>query len=64
MKQKESEGLIIGKNALREAFAAGKSLQKVFLQDSLENESLTELLKLCRKIRYPSYRYPNPNSIG
>ncbi|MBK7341565.1 MAG: 23S rRNA (guanosine(2251)-2'-O)-methyltransferase RlmB [Saprospiraceae bacterium] len=58
MKQKESEGLIIGKNALREAFAAGKSLQKVFLQDSLENESLTELLKLCRKNKVPVLQVP------
>jgi 23S rRNA (guanosine2251-2'-O)-methyltransferase len=40
---------IIGKNALREGIAAGVKIQKVFLQDSLERETFTELIKLCRK---------------
>ncbi len=39
---------LIGKNALKEGIAAGKRIQKVYLSDTLDNETLKELLKLIR----------------
>jgi 23S rRNA (guanosine2251-2'-O)-methyltransferase len=49
---------IIGKNALKEAIATETPLQKVFLQENLEKETLYELLKLCRKHKISVVQVP------
>ncbi|MDQ3141805.1 MAG: 23S rRNA (guanosine(2251)-2'-O)-methyltransferase RlmB [Bacteroidota bacterium] len=49
---------IIGKNALKEALNSEASLQKVFLQDSLEKEILYDLLKQSRKKKIPVLQVP------
>jgi 23S rRNA (guanosine2251-2'-O)-methyltransferase len=46
---KQNFDWLIGKNALHEAFAAGKILQKVYLGDYLDNQVLKELIKLSRQ---------------
>lgn len=46
---KQNFDWLIGKNALQEAFAAGKILQKVYLGDYLDNQMLKELIKLSRQ---------------
>lgn len=48
----------MGKNALREAIAADTPIQKVFLQDNLEKDTLYELLKLCRKSKIAVVQVP------
>ncbi|MCC6816356.1 MAG: 23S rRNA (guanosine(2251)-2'-O)-methyltransferase RlmB [Saprospiraceae bacterium] len=40
---------IPGKNALKEALAAGTLIQKVYLSETLERETLKELTDLCKK---------------
>ncbi|HRI01200.1 MAG TPA: 23S rRNA (guanosine(2251)-2'-O)-methyltransferase RlmB [Saprospiraceae bacterium] len=55
---KEKNQWISGKNALKEAIATGQLLQKVFLNENLEKETLYELLKLCRKQHIPVVQVP------
>ncbi|NOT36835.1 MAG: 23S rRNA (guanosine(2251)-2'-O)-methyltransferase RlmB [Saprospiraceae bacterium] len=40
---------IAGKNALREAIAAGTIIQKVYLSETLEKDTLNELFELCKR---------------
>ncbi len=47
----EKSEWIIGKNALKEAIAAGTQIQKVYLNENLEKETLHELIKLCRNFK-------------
>ncbi|MEP7197170.1 MAG: 23S rRNA (guanosine(2251)-2'-O)-methyltransferase RlmB [Saprospiraceae bacterium] len=44
----EKSEWILGKNALKEAIAAGTLIQKVYLSETLEKETLHELIKACR----------------
>ncbi|MBK9271193.1 MAG: 23S rRNA (guanosine(2251)-2'-O)-methyltransferase RlmB [Saprospiraceae bacterium] len=57
MKKANSEWLI-GKNALHEALAAGKELQKVYLGEYLESDTLRELIKQIRKHKIPVLTVP------
>ncbi len=45
----EKSDWLIGKNALKEAIAAGTVIQKVYLNETLEKETLQELIKLCKQ---------------
>ncbi len=49
---------LLGKNALKEAILSETSIQKVFLQDTLEKDTLYELLKLCRKYKISVVQVP------
>ncbi|HMW38811.1 MAG: 23S rRNA (guanosine(2251)-2'-O)-methyltransferase RlmB [Saprospiraceae bacterium] len=56
--EKENSDWIIGKNALREAIAAEKKIQKVYLSETLEKETLISLRNLCREADIPVLSVP------
>ncbi len=54
----DKKDLILGKNALKEAIAAGTDIQKIFLSETLEREDLGLLLKLARSHKIPVVEVP------
>lgn len=64
----EKSDWIAGKNALREAIAAGTIIQKVYLSETLEKEALLELSELCKKnglsvLTVPKYKLDKLSGI-
>ncbi len=49
----DKKDLILGKNALREAFAAGTRIQKIFISETLEKEDTKEIMKLSSSHKIP-----------
>ncbi|MBK8298478.1 MAG: hypothetical protein IPK91_14605 [Saprospiraceae bacterium] len=49
----DKKDLILGKNALREAFAAEIRIQKIFISETLDKEDTKELLKLAHQHKVP-----------
>lgn len=49
----DKKDLILGKNALREAFAAEIRIQKIFISETLDKEDMKELLKLAHQHKVP-----------
>ncbi len=54
----DKKDLILGKNALKEAIAAGTEIQKIFLSETLERSELGALLKLARSRKIPVVEVP------
>ncbi len=59
---------IVGKNALREAIAAGTLIQKIYLSETLEKETLKELTELCKNnglsvLTVPKYKLDKLSGI-
>lgn len=54
--QKDNSNLIFGTRAVIEAISSGKEIDKVFIQDRLRNELISELKKLVQDHQVP-YQY-------